>query len=100
MPKQLGDVSTLGWTIHHAGCAAEGTAENIKLSKSQTFDKQTYPWMEVPKTIPDCCSSHHTIVILCLTDILHERNCASPIERLHSTRLIKELPGKSQHTGH
>ena len=58
IPKQLGDVSTLGWTIPHAGCAAEGTAENIKLSKSQTFDKQTYPWMEVPKTIPDCGSPH------------------------------------------
>ena len=42
IPKQLGDVSTLGQTMPHAGCATEGTAETIKLSQSQTFDKQTY----------------------------------------------------------
>ena len=102
IPKQLGNVSTLGWTIPHAGHAAEGTAENIKLSQSQTFDKQTYQWMEVPKTIPDGGSPHPATgsnVILCLTDTLHERNCATPIEMLCSTRLIKELSGKSQHKG-
>ena len=60
IPKQLGDVSTLGWAITHAGCAAEGTGKNIKLSQSQTFNKQTYTWMEVPKTIHDGCSPHPT----------------------------------------
>ena len=68
----MGDVSALEQTMPHAGHAAEGTAENIKLSQSQTFDKQTYPWMEVPKTIHD--------LILCLTNTLHERTCATPIE--------------------
>ena len=97
IPKQLGDVSTLGWTMPHAGYAAEGTSENIKLSQSQTFVKQTYTWMEIPKTIPDCGSPHSTTgsnVILCLTDTLHERNCATPVEGLHSARLVKELSGK------
>ena len=84
IPKQLGDVSTLGWIMPHAGHATEGTAENIQLSKGQTFHKQTYPWMKVPKTIPDCGSPHPTTgsnVILSLTDTLYERNCAAPIER-------------------
>ena len=45
IPKQLGDVTTLGWTMPHAGCAAERKDGNIKLSKSQTFDKKpTHRW--------------------------------------------------------
>ena len=53
--------------------------------------------MEVPKTIPDGGSPHLTTgssVIHCLTDTLHEINCATPIERLCSTWLTKELSGK------
>ena len=43
--KQLGDVSTLGWTMNHAGHATEGTAENIKLSQVRhLINKLTHGW--------------------------------------------------------